>query len=330
MYTHPPGRERTVRRRPDVRLRPHHPSDDDDASQHDHHLRVRRGREAAAGLDGPAGEPDDQLPLGRERGAAADRAGERWQQQRAARLHVRSATRLPDGGQQHIVLPVRRARVGRQPRVVHRINAVDVVVRAVRPDKDGAKGERQPARRLHAVRGRVPRPHRALPPPRQAVRYPASGRFLGRDPIPGPPADPYVSAYVYADNAPTVLLDPSGEFPCPRSICDPLKQLARGISRQRGKAAAAGFAFVGSAALYVAGGVATAGCLGAAEADPLLVIHCYGIAVFFGSGGIALAVSGGILIGDVYRAGAASRRRETVVGTPLQDLQDDNLGHNGR
>ena len=159
---------------------------------------------------------------------------------------------------------------------------------------------------------------------------PASGRFLGRDPIPGPPADPYVSAYVYADNAPTVLLDPSGEFPCPRSICDPLKQLARGISRQRGKAAAAGFAFVGSAALYVAGGVATAGCLGAAEADPLLVIHCYGIAVFFGSGGIALAVSGGILIGDVYRAGAASRRRETVVGTPLQDLQDDNLGHNGR
>jgi RHS repeat-associated protein len=43
---------------------------------------------------------------------------------------------------------------------------------------------------------------------------PASGRFLATDPIAPALSDPYVSAYVYANNRPTVLADPSGL--CPR------------------------------------------------------------------------------------------------------------------
>jgi RHS repeat-associated protein len=38
----------------------------------------------------------------------------------------------------------------------------------------------------------------------------ASGRFLSRDPRPAPIKDPRVAAYTYADNRPTVLVDPRG------------------------------------------------------------------------------------------------------------------------
>ncbi|MFD5056213.1 fibronectin type III domain-containing protein [Streptomyces tendae] len=44
---------------------------------------------------------------------------------------------------------------------------------------------------------------------------PATGRFTGRDPIGLRVTDPYVSAYVYAEAAPTRLTDPSGEDPAP-------------------------------------------------------------------------------------------------------------------
>lgn len=39
---------------------------------------------------------------------------------------------------------------------------------------------------------------------------PATGRFLGTDPLPPFVTDPYVSTYVYGGNRPTVLVDPSG------------------------------------------------------------------------------------------------------------------------
>ncbi|MFE7960775.1 DUF6531 domain-containing protein [Streptomyces sp. NPDC057413] len=44
---------------------------------------------------------------------------------------------------------------------------------------------------------------------------PATGRFTGRDPIDLRVTDPYVSAYVYAEDAPTYLTDPSGAEPAP-------------------------------------------------------------------------------------------------------------------
>ncbi|HEU0131869.1 MAG TPA: DUF6531 domain-containing protein [Mycobacteriales bacterium] len=43
---------------------------------------------------------------------------------------------------------------------------------------------------------------------------PATGRFTGRDPLNASAAQPYTSAYAYADNRATVLTDPSGLFPC--------------------------------------------------------------------------------------------------------------------
>ena len=39
---------------------------------------------------------------------------------------------------------------------------------------------------------------------------PADGRFLATDPLAPPATDPYVSSYVYANDRPTVLIDPSG------------------------------------------------------------------------------------------------------------------------
>jgi RHS repeat-associated protein len=39
---------------------------------------------------------------------------------------------------------------------------------------------------------------------------PTVGRFLATDPLAQPLTDPYVSSYVYADDRPTVLIDPSG------------------------------------------------------------------------------------------------------------------------
>jgi RHS repeat-associated protein len=49
---------------------------------------------------------------------------------------------------------------------------------------------------------------------------PAVGRFLATDPVTQPLSDPYVSTYVYADNQPTVLVDPSGlDSDSPSSSC---------------------------------------------------------------------------------------------------------------
>ena len=42
---------------------------------------------------------------------------------------------------------------------------------------------------------------------------PALGRFLSTDPVAPPLADPYIGAYVYVRNNPTVLMDPSGLCP---------------------------------------------------------------------------------------------------------------------
>ncbi|MGH9269145.1 MAG: RHS repeat-associated core domain-containing protein, partial [Acidimicrobiales bacterium] len=39
-----------------------------------------------------------------------------------------------------------------------------------------------------------------------------TGRFLSNDPVPPAITDPYVAAYVYANNQPTVAMDPSGLF----------------------------------------------------------------------------------------------------------------------
>ncbi|MFA5891492.1 MAG: hypothetical protein WDA27_11185 [Actinomycetota bacterium] len=42
---------------------------------------------------------------------------------------------------------------------------------------------------------------------------PSLGRFLQVDPVASRTGTPYVSAYVYANNRPTVLIDPLGLFP---------------------------------------------------------------------------------------------------------------------
>jgi len=47
--------------------------------------------------------------------------------------------------------------------------------------------------------------------PVRARQYdPALGRFLQREPVPPKITDPYVAAYVYVNNLPTVFIDPSG------------------------------------------------------------------------------------------------------------------------
>ena len=48
---------------------------------------------------------------------------------------------------------------------------------------------------------------------RARVYNPATGTFTTRDPVTPNIADPYVAAYVYADDAPTYLTDPSGKSP---------------------------------------------------------------------------------------------------------------------
>jgi RHS repeat-associated protein len=49
---------------------------------------------------------------------------------------------------------------------------------------------------------------------------PATGRFLATDPLTQPRTDPYVSSYVYADNRPTLFIDPSGlDSDSPSSSC---------------------------------------------------------------------------------------------------------------
>ena len=47
---------------------------------------------------------------------------------------------------------------------------------------------------------------------------PSTGRFLSEDPVPQEITDPYVSAYLYVNNRPTMLTDPSGM--CWRWSCD--------------------------------------------------------------------------------------------------------------
>lgn len=57
---------------------------------------------------------------------------------------------------------------------------------------------------------------------------PASGRFLSMDPLPGPPGDPYVSAYAYAADRPTVFVDPTGLFSW-KDVRDASVGVAKGI-----------------------------------------------------------------------------------------------------
>ena len=47
---------------------------------------------------------------------------------------------------------------------------------------------------------------------------PSTGRFLTLDPLPNPVTDPYMSAYTYANDRPTVLADPSGLSPVCKSL----------------------------------------------------------------------------------------------------------------
>jgi RHS repeat-associated protein len=44
---------------------------------------------------------------------------------------------------------------------------------------------------------------------------PGLGRFLQSDPVPATPSKPYVAAYPYGDDQPTVLTDPTGMAPLP-------------------------------------------------------------------------------------------------------------------
>ncbi|MDP8927834.1 MAG: RHS repeat-associated core domain-containing protein, partial [Actinomycetota bacterium] len=46
---------------------------------------------------------------------------------------------------------------------------------------------------------------------------PTTGRFTATDPVPPRIEDPYVASYIYANNRPTVLVDPSGEITL--SVC---------------------------------------------------------------------------------------------------------------
>jgi RHS repeat-associated protein len=82
---------------------------------------------------------------------------------------------------------------------------------------------------------------------------PAIGRFLATDPITQPLSDPYLSSYVYADNRPTVLVDPSGldgeSVNCPwpskipfvgKAYCEGFRSLSPGWQGIAGATAVAG------------------------------------------------------------------------------------------
>jgi RHS repeat-associated protein len=87
---------------------------------------------------------------------------------------------------------------------------LDVLVRAVRPPSHGAAGRRHPTRQLHEVHGRVRGP--GLYHLRTRQYDPTWSRFLSPDPVSSPVGSPYVAAYVYGGNRPTVMVDPSGKI----------------------------------------------------------------------------------------------------------------------
>ena len=82
----------------------------------------------------------------------------------------------------------------------------------------GSSGPRrrpgQPARDLHALRRRVPRPDRALPPAREAVR-PGGGTLPAAGSCRAVSNESVISGYAYAADRPTVMVDPSGEVFAP-------------------------------------------------------------------------------------------------------------------
>lgn len=67
---------------------------------------------------------------------------------------------------------------------------------------------------------------------------PALGRMLSIDPLAPEPDDPYVASYVYANNRPTLLTDPSGMDPFTTvigGVWDATKDVYHGIDTQNGE-----------------------------------------------------------------------------------------------
>jgi RHS repeat-associated protein len=136
---------------------------------------------------------------------------------------------------------------------------------------------------------------------------PASGRFLTRDPLRVAAADPTVSSYTYANNRPTLFVDPTGLRWCWKACggYDAAKQFVRGVAAEPGKTVLAGFALIGAYWIATSGYAATSACFAAATVDPLLAIHCLAIGVFAYEGTAISGSAAAYLLYQVYQAGAS-------------------------
>jgi RHS repeat-associated protein len=109
---------------------------------------------------------------------------------------------------------------------------------------------------------------------------PTSGRFLQRDPVTPSTYDPYVAAYVYANNRPSVLIDPSGlcvigDGPCPgagafRSVVHGFETMSRLSTDALGYGAALVSVAMGASARPCGNGQGEAGWAVCVEGSPLV------------------------------------------------------------
>jgi RHS repeat-associated protein len=175
--------------------------------------------------------------------------------------------------------------------------------------------------------------HAALPTTRQYD--PSAGKFLSPDPIMPDTEDPYASSYIYANNRPGVLTDPSGESPFPWAAYQQVQKVVDWCVKDPqhviGCAAAAVAAYMviywAWAAAPVA--VAVAGDVLAGEAGEGLVGRALGGALVGGIavGGIYVATHGGG--SDTSGSGGTSGDIGTNVGAATGTTSGTTTGDPG-
>ncbi len=131
---------------------------------------------------------------------------------------------------------------------------------------------------------------------------PSVGRFLTTDPLPPKLSDPYVSAYVYANNRPTLLVDPSGQLGVPG--WGAVKRFGRGAYHHGIETALGATTLVGGTALIGLGVAVGAGCTVFTEG--VAAYECADAGAWIGISGLAVAFVGAGTLYDVYLKGGTA------------------------